>query len=158
MEENVLLPKVEEAVEMLLTSYLLEAKENSLHATVLGEICASKGVPVESFSYLIDWARLLLSSEAVDELEALIATSLTPNVLRSRFPMPGNQASHWNEEIRQKTEGETITASLDFVLEADRSPYDFGKGCKIALVSEQWIHGGGYAANRAELGSPRWRS
>ena len=136
-----LLPQVEEAVKFLLSSDLLETKENSLHATVLGEICASKGVPVESFSYLISWARLLLSSEGIDELEALIATSLTPSVLRNRFPMPGNQASRWNEEIRQKTEGETITASLGFVLEADRSTYELGKGCKLALVLEQWIHG-----------------
>ena len=140
-ERDSLLLQVEKAVEALLGSDLLESKESSLHATVLGEICASKGVPVESFSYLISWARLLPSSEAVDELEVLTATSLTPVVLGNRFPVPGNQASHWNEAIRQRTYGETITASLDFVMEADRSPYELSKGGKLALVLEQWIHG-----------------
>jgi hypothetical protein len=133
--------KVKDGVKSLITSGLLKMNTGKVRVTPLGSICAAKGLPVDDFSYLVKWLKACPSKAPIDLFEVLLAASLTSAVRTSRFPLPGAQAHQWTEQVRQRCPEERNTSSMNFILGVTHPSYDLGRGCKIALVTEKWVHG-----------------
>lgn len=144
--------RIEEAVKSLITTGLLKSSTGKLRIMPLGNICAAKGLPVDDFSYLVKWLQACSAKAPIDLFEVLLAASLTTAVRTSRFPLPGGEAYQWAEQVRGRCSEETNTTSMNFVLGITRSSYDLGRGCKIALVTEKWVHGDAVREIEREFG------
>ena len=135
---------LDKAIACALSGGLLRARDGGrLEVTAVGRVCATKGVGVATGAALARWAREAIGA-TVDDLEVLLAASLTPAGGDVYIGLAGNE--RWRADYR----GELLTrvraagaaarpVFAALLMDLQSLEYDATKAIKKTLLMADWI-------------------